>query len=64
MHDETDDDMVQQMLDWLSRGMDLEGNFHEVHSPGEIVFTDEDEYFLRQLKITASTVPDLGSFAE
>ncbi len=55
MQDEKfDDEMNQQMLDWLGRGMDANGNFPEVHTPDEIVLTEEDHQFLRQLKIAIS----------
>lgn len=49
-----DDEMVQQMLDWLGRGMDANGNFPEINAPGETVLTEDDYEFLRQLKIAYS----------
>lgn len=49
-----DDEMVRQMLNWLSRNVEADGNFPDAHALGELALTEEDHHFLRQLKIAIS----------
>lgn len=43
-----DDEMMRQMLDWLSRGMDESGEFPEAPVPPTLELSEEDCVFLRE----------------
>lgn len=52
---EFDDELIRQMLDWLSRGMDADRDFPGLCAPDVSALTEQDYEFLRQLGIALST---------
>lgn len=49
-----DEEMIRDMLDWLSRGMDAQGKWPEEEGCSRLEWTNEDRDFLRSNGILAA----------
>ena len=48
---ELDRELIRQMLDWLNRGVDSDGDSGDAHASFDLALTEEDREFLREVKI-------------
>jgi hypothetical protein len=46
--EQVDNEMLREMVAWLGRGMDEQGDFPQADVPAEVELSEEDEAFLQE----------------